>query len=254
MSKAITFTCIIAFTLLLGSTAQAFGWKAHALIAARAQESLTPAARAEAERLLKTIDAASIVDIAAWADKHKNSTTARWHYVNFPKGTCHYSARRDCPDGNCLVAALQQQTAILADHRNDDLTRAKALRYVVHLVGDIFQPLHAGYAGDKGGNRYQININGRGSNLHRLWDTGLGEHTPNLRQVALASPTMAVRPGTPGQWAEAACQIVQQSGFYPDHKPSQDYLRWAANKYVTQIQEAGDQLAVVLNDSLGEGR
>lgn len=78
---------------------------------------------------------------------------ASWHYVNFTRGDCAYDESRDCPDGYCVVGSIKRQLQVLASNAPDD-RRLTALKYVVHFVGDVRQPLHAGFLDDKGGNKY----------------------------------------------------------------------------------------------------
>ena len=112
--------------------------------------------------------------------------TARWHYVNFPRGDCSYVAERDCKDGNCVVAAIEAQRRILGDRRQPLAARRDALRFLVHFVGDVHQPLHSSDRNDKGGNDFQISLRTgiepeayardrhaggvMGTNLHSVWD------------------------------------------------------------------------------------
>lgn len=99
--------------------------------------------------------------------------SAGWHYVNIAEDNCHYEAPKHCRNGNCIVEALKAQSAILGDRSLTDGERLQALKFVVHLVGDIHQPMHAGYAHDKGGNDFQLQFGNRGTNLHSLWDSGM---------------------------------------------------------------------------------
>nr|CBA32582.1 hypothetical protein Csp_D32870 [Curvibacter putative symbiont of Hydra magnipapillata] len=92
--------------------------------------------------------------------------------MNFPRGDCNYQQERDCPDGKCVIAAIDRQIEVLRTP-GDDEKRLTALKYVVHFIGDIHQPLHAGFGDDRGGNSYQLQAFMRGSNLHAVWDTGL---------------------------------------------------------------------------------
>ena len=241
----------LALTLFACGTAAAFGPQAHALVAARAQQELTPQAAREVKRLLAAIGAHSMVEVASWADENRDRITARWHYINFPPGNCHYERKRDCPDGNCLIEAIKAQRAILADRKRSDVERGEALRYIIHLVGDAHQPLHSGRFADRGGNRYQINIKGEGSNLHRLWDSGLARYLPHLRKDVLGAPPLGATLAGPVESAETACKMVSKPGFYPSHKPSGKYLHWAAGVCEHQIELAGDRLAMLLNQVLG---
>ena len=122
------------------------------MIAAEAQQLLTPAARAEVDRLLALEPGATLASISTWADETRSPGTASWHYVNFPRDAgCAYEAPRDCPGDACVVGAIARQEAVLTSTAAD-AEKLVALKYLVHFVGDVHQPLHAGYADDKGGN------------------------------------------------------------------------------------------------------
>ncbi len=110
---------------------------------------------------------------AARQDPGLGRRSAGWHYVNIAEDNCHYEAPKHCKNGNCIVEALKAQSAILGDRSLTDGERLQALKFVVHLVGDIHQPMHAGYAHDKGGNDFQLQFGNRGTNLHSLWDSGM---------------------------------------------------------------------------------
>ena len=104
---------------------------------------------------------------------------------------------------------------MLADRSRPDAERAQALKFLVHFVGDAHQPLHAGYARDRGGNTFQLQVDGRGTNLHALWDSGLlagiGER-PLLKTLRhLPPPQDGIE--DPQAWAEASCRIVLRDGF-----------------------------------------
>src|SRR5690606_4063317 len=143
----------------------------------------------------------------------------------------------DCPGGDCVVEAINDQADILADRSRSDAERLQALKFVVHFVGDVHQPMHAGYAHDRGGNSTQVNLrdgsrDGFGTNLHALWDSGL---FPNLReneQQHLAArpelPAQADLRSGPGRWAEESCRVVVDQGVEKSGtKIDSDYVdRW----------------------------
>jgi hypothetical protein len=223
-----------------------------------AETQLSPKARSGVERLLALEPGATLVSISTWADEHKNRATAPWHYINLPRGNCTYDRPRDCPDGNCLVEALRRQIEFLGSNATEE-KRLQALKYVVHLVGDVHQPVHAGYSDDKGGNLYQIHSSGRGTNMHALWDSGLikslGE-APGVLAARLSKGLGEDRVGgatnnfDPVQAIEESCRIIGQEGFYPGHKVGSDY----SNQYVLilerQLALAGTRLANLLNQLL----
>jgi hypothetical protein len=161
---------ILIAALCLPLQALSWGAEGHQVIAKLAESQLTPKAFSEVNRLLAMEPDATLASISTWADEHRNPATAPWHYVNFPRGDCTYVPERDCPDGKCVVGAINKQVVILRSNAPDD-KKLLALKYVVHFVGDVHQPLHAGYGDDRGGNTYQLQAFMRGSNLHAVWDT-----------------------------------------------------------------------------------
>lgn len=149
-------------------------------------------------------------------------------YVNFPRGDCHYVAERDCPDGKRIVSALTRQIDVLTSDAPPE-KRLLALKYVVHLDADIHQPLHAGFGDDRGGNSYQVQALGKGTNLHALWDGGLGllgperlsDVEPRLRAKMASVSAGRLRPEV---MAEESCRIASGDDFYPGRHVSADYF------------------------------
>lgn len=246
------FLAVVACGLV--TDALAWGTQGHQVIASLALTKLTPAARKEVDRLLAVEPGATLQSISTWADEHRNPASGPWHYVNFPRDICSYDAMRDCPAGKCVVGAIEKQVAILEFEVSDE-KRLTALKYLVHFVGDVHQPLHAGYLDDKGGNKYQLQAFMRGSNLHALWDTGL------IRNLALDSDALANRllgsmGATSGQnlsmsiAAEESCKIVGMPGFYPERKVGMDYLEKFTPVMEGRVTLAGARLAALLNKLL----
>ncbi len=245
---------LVAVTLaLLSPAVWAWGEQGHQVIAALAESKLTPEVLQEVKHLLALEPGATLESISTWADEHRNPTTASWHYVNFPKNSCTYEAERDCPNGQCVVAAIDRQTEILASHAPDE-KKLLALKYVVHFIGDVHQPLHAGYKEDRGGNTYQLQAFMRGSNLHALWDSGLLKaldqdnstivHSLQIRAMPQHAPYTAVSA------AEDSCKIVGKLGFYPETRLNAAYVQTYTPVMLFQLAVAGDHLAQVLNSSL----
>lgn len=261
--------------------ARAWGIQGHQVVAAIAWQALSPAARDEATRLLAQEPGQTLVSIATWADEHRGPATAPWHYLNFPRGQCRFDAARDCPDGQCVVGAIERQRAILAS-KAPDAERLQALKYLVHFVADVHQPLHAGYQDDRGGNTVQLRFLMRGSNLHALWDKGLIEQmgldnealiaaaqaqlaaqvksqahvqTQMLRPVQFQSQSTAPAPPDSGlanatAMAEESCRIVAQPGFYPQGDPSPAYVAHTTPVLLQRLALAGQRLAALLNQAL----
>ena len=247
---------VAMFTLAgaLPKQVQAWGADGHRLVAIVAETQLSASTRVEVNRLLALEPGATLASVSTWADEVRSPSTAAWHYLNFPRDAgCHYDADRMCIEGNCVVGAIERQIGILAS-KAPDLERLKALKYIVHFVADVHQPLHAGYGDDRGGNRFQLRVDGRGTNLHALWDSGMIMQwtggLPALRAAVVAEP-VASPASSPVQWAEESCGIVVSEGFYPaGPKLDSEYAqRWSAT-LAQRLAAAARALATFLNDAL----
>lgn len=238
--------------LLWGLDAHAWGAQGHRVIATLAQRQLTPAAGKEVKRLLALEPGQTLVSISTWADEHRGEPSRPWHYVNFPRANCDYDAQRDCAEGRCVVDAIQMQVEILGSSAPDE-DRLIALKYLIHFVGDVHQPLHAGFLDDKGGNTYQLQAFMHGSNLHALWDAGLieslGEDTRALaaRLARKNKDRGKVRPWTAKQAAQESCRIVAGSDFYPGRVVDDDYVATYIPVMEDRLALAGARLAELLN-------
>ena len=258
---------LLTLALLAPSVASAWGSQGHRLVAALAWDQLTPHTKAQIEPLLRGEPEPTLSGIASWADELRASDpdlgrrSAAWHYVNIGGGDrCVFVASLDCPEGNCVVAAIPNQATLLADRTQPAAVRTRALKFVVHFIGDIHQPLHAGHAMDKGGNTVQVNLDGKGSNLHRLWDSGL-LNTAKLDDEGYLQ-RLRVTPGHTASmplsgslmdrsegWAEQSCAIVVAPGFYPANaKVGDGYVEQWLPVAEQQLRDGGARLASVLNE------
>ncbi len=265
--------CSLAFAailLVVAPATRAWGPLGHRVVAELAQRHLGPAAGAELERLLAAEHTTQLADVAGWPDQIQNDPaqatlwqqTRKLHYVNFRGGPgCDYEPPRDCRNGACIVAGLRRYVAILGDKAQSDAARLEALKFVVHFAGDIHQPLHAGYRDDLGGNRYQVQFEGKGSNLHRVWDTGMLEtrglgwqaYAAKLDAEGLAPlpPPIAPLDDPYAPWARESCHATAAPGFYPDgHRIGQAYVDAELPVAENQLRIGGRRLAAVLNLAL----
>jgi hypothetical protein len=283
--RRLNFALLLApAALLLALAAPVAAWSAlgHKLVGALAQRHLTPAAQAEVARLLAGEEDPTLAGVATWADTLRDrepgrfKATSPWHYVKFADNACQF-ATATCPDGQCVVGAIEAQRAILADRSQPDSARRDALKFLVHLVGDAHQPLHAGWREDKGGNAYQVSLATQlepeayarkhyadgvmGTNLHSVWDyyvlgeagLGLEEYAAKLdRRTRIRQRTS----GTPADWAAESCRLSDAPGLYPSqdgkdqHKLDGRYLDAQRSLAERRVVEAGDRLAALLNQTL----
>jgi hypothetical protein len=263
--------------------AGAWGPQGHRTVGAIADRLLTPQAHAVVAQLLEgdldkfgnpsgrtTLEAVSV-----WADEIKGTSAARprWHYDNMP--VCgSVPKRRYCPDGQCNTAQLERLIGVLADRRAAPRARNEALKWVVHLVGDIHQPLHAADNADRGGNDVQVVLAGvrtRGrESLHRAWDSELVRLALNTRNrqrppadidaLALEARSLVADAGqgTPASWASESNNLARNvayhfPGFACGRVPQRivvldaAYLKEAQGIVRERLLLAGGRLANLLN-------
>ena len=184
--------CLAAALCVLAAACcgRAYGWGAegHRITGHIASQLLTPKARAELERLVpggELADLANYMDVFREALKTEVPGSDKWHYDNRP--VCRESMPAQyCIDGHCASARIPQAFAALADVNRPDADRAQALKFLVHMAGDIHQPLHAADDDDLGGNRKQVVLPGAvmARNLHAVWDNDLVKQTTRGRPEA----------------------------------------------------------------------
>lgn len=172
--KQLILTAIILF---VGSTSFAgdndWGQTGHRTTAQIAQSYLSKDAKKEIAKLL---DGRSLAFVSTFADEVKSDSDFRkfspWHYVNLPEGATKYVAEEANPDGDLLMA-LKKCVEVLKDKNAAKEEKEFYLKMLVHFMGDLHQPLHAGRGEDKGGNDIQVRWFGDGTNLHRVWDSDM---------------------------------------------------------------------------------
>lgn len=280
--------CAVAVAGVLALAAplvMAWGPQGHAIVADIAQQHLDSAAAAQVRALLKLEGLTRLDQIASWADAHRKEMpgSGGWHYVDIPLNAPDYVAARDCHNGDCIVAKLNQSAHVLADRSATPQARLVALKWVVHLVGDIQQPMHAEDNNDKGGNTVQVNFFGKGTNLHSVWDGRVIEHQlhlplgPNYSfdhaavqaaatnlddQITPAERAAWAPPGTFSHldqaaitWANESHALAQTVAYADIAKPSgqawsQRYQAKAWPVIEKRLQQGGVRLARVLNEAL----
>ena len=271
---------LVFSVLLLPAPAQAWSAQGHRLVAALAEAQLSPRALSDVAMLLAGESDPTLPGVAIWADELRRSDadafrrTASWHYVNFPSGTCTYRPERDCPGGNCVIGQIERQRTILADRSLPVAQRRDALKFLVHLVGDVHQPLHAGNRPDKGGNGFQVSLRTElkpeahaqkdyvdgmmGTNLHSVWDYYLFASTRlSLSGYAARLGTQAGTRQAPIQstdaaaWATESCKLIDAHRLYPKgHKLDLAYLDAQRPLAERQVVIAAGRLASLLNTTL----
>lgn len=285
LKRALVLLSTALLTLSLAGPAGAWAALGHRMVAELAQRHLDPTAQAEVARLLAGEPDPTLAGVAMWADDMRNDdperfkTTSRWHYINAKGGGCDFDVARDCPDGNCVVAAIERQRAILADRSQPLAARREALKFIVHLVGDAHQPMHAGSRTDSGGNRYQISLRTpmqpeeyakkyyvdgiMGTNLHAIWDyyilgsrgLKLGAYSDRLDALPWPPfPAPSEYDVMPLAWAGESCRLIEARGLYPPddtHTMDHAYLDAMRPLAEQRVRQAAWRLAQLLNQTIG---
>ena len=164
------FLTILASAMTL--SAFAWGQKGHDTTVAIAERHLTAVT---ADSVSAILEGASPVYWANWLDNASNTPeyaySKTWHYKNVDAGQ-NYDDVAPFPKGD-VVTALRDQIRILSDKNSTHDQKNLALKILLHLMGDLHQPMHMGHATDLGGNRSQVRFFNEGANLHNVWDTKL---------------------------------------------------------------------------------
>jgi len=288
-----TFTSAAGVALvLLAAAPLVFAWgpQGHRTIGAIADRLLTPETHAQLLEILAddrdkfgnpsgrtTLEAVSV-----WADEVRGTSADRpaWHYDDIPICGPRDKARY-CPDGQCNSEQLKRLTAVLGDSRTPARERAEALKWIVHLLGDLHQPLHAANNADLGGNRVAVALAGvhtRGRDtLHKAWDNDLVQLVLHARDHQRPPPEIdplaseaahlerEVGQGTPDSWARESNNLARNvayhyPGFACNSVPSgivvldAEYLDDAELVVRERLLLAGARLATLLNSALARAQ
>jgi hypothetical protein len=273
----------------------AWGDEGHQIVALIAEHYLDPQVQLRVQRLLAT-DASGLVPDnsmateATWADRYRDSDrdagarryrqTRQWHYVDLalaapdmdracfahpalPAGTPASAG----PSADCVVDKIDQFEAELADPGTSGDEQRLALQFLLHLIGDLHQPLHASDDADEGGNLKRVSARGmRAGNLHHYWDVEfvrqLGEQPQMVSQQLLARISAADmkdwQRGSTADWARESFALAKAVAYGALPAPgergryrlSAAYVRDAVDAVQLQLSRAGVRLAAVLNRAL----
>lgn len=254
-----------------GAQALAWGAEGHQAVAAIAADQLNDRARQGVLALLDGGDAkAAMVLAATWADqvRPRRPDTGPWHYVDFPLDRDAYDPRYCVADG-CVVEAIPRFAAVVRDESLAKPVRAEALKFLIHFLGDVHQPLHCTDNRDRGGNEVKVSVGGRDTNLHAVWDSGvIRDVLRPASGVGLGDGITASTPaasfagwrnGDAVAWATESHQVGQKvaygslsgsggTGVSPIVLPA-SYESDAAPVVTEQLAKAGARLAWILNGS-----
>lgn len=252
---------ILSAAVLAFVPGQAFAWgkTGHRVIGKIAEKYLTTSAKAGVKRILGE---ETMAEASNWPDTMRSDPAPFWqreagpfHYVTVPKGKTYVEAGHP-PEGDG-VTALQRFSATVRNPKASLADKQLALRFIIHIVGDLHQPLHAGNGTDQGANDVRVTFQGRSTNLHSVWDSALvDEEQLSYSEMAewlgaritpaLSREWMVVDPHV---WIAESTALRDQ--VYPTGESrslSWRYIYDNTPRMELRLQQGGVRLAAYLNE------
>jgi hypothetical protein len=251
MKRAQALLC----ALLLAAPSAAFAWgpNGHRIVGQIAANHLTDEA---ARAVACLIGPESLAQVSTWPDEIRSDPawkkSAPWHYISIDDGEALATTQRD-PAGDVLEA-LQRFEAVLRDPQATQDAKREALKFLVHFVGDVHQPLHVGRRADRGGNGVEVLWFAETTNLHSVWDVQLIENEKlSFSEFAafLDHPTLAEiktwQGSTYADWVQESKELRDRVYNIGDGKLSYPYAYDNIPTIKRRLLQAGVRLAGVLN-------
>ncbi len=246
----------VVFNLVAVQSAFAYEKTGHRVVGELAERHLSDAARRHVREILGN---QSLAEVANWADEMKSNPDEYWraanvfHYLNVPEGQTFENSERN-PAGD-ILSAYEEFTTTLKSKEATRAEKEHALKFLVHIMGDMHQPMHFGHASDQGGNRVKVMWFDEVTNLHAVWDIFLVDKEKlsftewsNFLDKATPEEIKAYQKATPVDWIHeglAMREIVYNVG-------NRDFSWGYVYKYRPVIRKqlliGGIRLAGVLNE------
>ena len=246
---------VAALIALAPLCARAYGPEGHLIAGLAAEPRLCGGARTAVTELG---EGGSLGELGLWADRIRSipawRESAPWHYMNIPDDAA-IAAFVHPPEGDVL-AAIERFRGVLSSRGSSASQRAEALKFLVHFIVDIHQPLHVGRASDRGGNTIELSLHGEKTNLHRFWDTDVIDlaDLSISRYVARLGPELARAERSaveldPEVWAaESLALRPDVYDFGTGRTLNADYVEHAQTITRQRLADAAVRLAATLND------
>ncbi|KAA5532230.1 S1/P1 nuclease [Taibaiella lutea] len=261
MKKIILPSILILLSIIIGS----WGTLGHQTVAKIAENHLSPKARQEVAVLLGK---QTLANVSNWADEIRPLPEYKYaaplHYINVPSGLDYneFSKAVTSQQTDNIYTAILQCKKKLLDKTTTREQKAEALKFLVHFVGDAHQPMHVSRAEDKGGNTIQVQFDGKGTNLHALWDSKLIDHQAFDLENMVKQYDRASNKEIAGwqrdeilKWLFESYQICDTlyAEVAKDNKLTEDYYKAHIPIVEKRIDQGGIRLAGLLNEIFKDG-
>ena len=254
--KKIALIAALALAAAQPSPSFAWGKTGHRVTGAIAEHYIKAKTRSAVEAILGP---ETLAEASTWPDFMRadvtpfwQRTASPWHYVTVPAG--HTYTIGDAPAEGDAVSALAHFASTVRDRHAPLADRRLALRFIIHIVGDLHQPLHAGNGTDRGANDVAVTFFGQATNLHAVWDSGLIDQE-QLAFTEMASwlnaritPQLATQWNNPDPLVWIAESAALREQIYPATTSlSARYVFEHQEQLNTRLEQAGVRLAAYLN-------
>jgi hypothetical protein len=247
---------ILLTSMAVSGHALAWGQNGHRITGAIAQKYLSPTALAVVQQILPNED---LAEASTYPDEMKSNpiefwqkTASPWHYVTVPAGHSYHEV--GAPEEGDAITALNKFTQTLGDPKASLADKQLALRFIVHIIGDLHQPLHVGNGKDRGGNDVKLQFFWKDSNLHSVWDSGLIEQKELSYTEWTDWLSKKISPEQAKQWMVADPNVwlsesatIRDTLYPKTDKLSYDYLYENMPTVKQRLQMGGLRIAAYLN-------
>jgi len=269
-----SFRRTVAALLLcvIGPPAFAWGVEGHHVTALIALHYLHPDVAKKVSDLLAADTDTDIphdlLGASVWPDVFRaegHRETASWHFIDVELEQPGVDMMANCPRQTCVIAKIDEFEHQLKDPNVTGEDRVRAVKFLVHFIGDLHQPLHVGEHHDKGGNDVRVQYFGRRERLHAIWDTGIIERIDPNEQTFATKLIGEITPqeiedykqGSTIDWANQSFRLAKSIVYadLPAGDPiiiGDEYQKMAAPVVEMQLKRAGIRIATVLNQILGQ--
>ncbi len=267
-----TFSCLA----LVGFSNDAASWggSGHTAIGILAVNQLQPDALLVLEGFVNPLTPQAMSDACNWPDLIRETEEGQWsgplHYINIPRGDALYLASRDCPEHpeyknsaerpaqQCATEAIKYFAAGLTRPHASREQRWQAFAWLCHLVADLHQPMHAGFADDRGGNNVGVIFKEEPMNLHHFWDSALinqqaGSWQYLVGQLGLFPPAPADSDWSPAMvndWTNDSHSLAKENAYPATEDIDEIFAQQSWELTQQQIRAAAAHLALIINSEL----
>lgn len=264
---------IFSSIVLLVFSTHSFAWgrDGHTAVGILAINQLQPEALQALESIVNPLTKQAMAEACSWPDVLRESKEGEWsgplHYINIPRGDEVYTESRDCPEQvqsigrpaqYCATEAIKYYATELVNPEATGEQRWRSFAWLCHLVGDLHQPMHAGFADDLGGNDVKVVYDDWHMNLHHFWDSALIKQQAGswqylvgqLSEFPLVQAGSDWSPSMVNDWTNRSHKLASESAYPASANIDEVFAQQSWELIQEQIRLAASHLALIINTEL----